>query len=168
VFPARFMLVLAMNPCPCGFLGALTRTCRCAPPEVRRYQERMSGPLRDRIDLTVSVPAVPLSALAEPPSGESSVAVRERVVRARAVQQDRLQAHGLRVNADMQGRTIWRHCRPDPAGLRLLEAGIRRFGLTARGFDRVLKVARTIADLAGDPRVEVIHVAEALQYRLAE
>jgi magnesium chelatase family protein len=168
VFPARFMLVLAMNPCPCGFLGAATRACRCAPPEIRRYQERMSGPLRDRVDLTVNVPAVPLSALAEPPNGEPSSAVRARVVRARAVQQDRLRPHGLRVNADMQGRTIWRHCRPDPAGLRLLEAGIHRFALSARGFDRVLKVARTIADLAGAARVEAIHVAEALQYRLAE
>jgi magnesium chelatase family protein len=168
VFPAHFMLVLAMNPCPCGFLGALTRTCRCAPPEIRRYQDRMSGPLRDRIDLTVNVPAVPLSALAEPPGGETSDSVRARVMGARAIQLDRLHAHGLRVNADMQGRTIWRHCRPDSAGLRLLEAGIHRFGLSARGFDRVLKVARTIADLAGAPRVKAVHVAEALQYRLSE
>jgi magnesium chelatase family protein len=168
VFPARFMLVLAMNPCPCGFLGSATRPCRCAPPEVRRYQERMSGPLRDRIDLTVSVPAVPLSALADPPNGEASSAVRDRVVRARTVQNERLHSHGLRVNADMQGRTIWRHCRPDPAGLRLLEAGIHRFALSARGFDRVLKVARTIADLSGAPRVKAAHMAEALQYRLAE
>jgi magnesium chelatase family protein len=168
LFPARFMLVLAMNPCPCGFLGSPARACRCAPPEVRRYQDRMSGPLRDRVDLTVPVPAVPLSALAEPPDGEPSSAVRARVVQAREAQLDRLRPHGLRINAEMQGRTIWRHCRPDPAGLRVLEAGIRQFGLSARGYDRVLKVARTIADLSGARRVEAAHVAEALQYRLPE
>jgi magnesium chelatase family protein len=168
VFPARFMLVLAMNPCPCGFLGGATRACRCPPSEVQRYQDRMSGPLRDRIDLTVDVPAIPVSALSDPPNGEASSDVRARVIRAREVQARRLLPHGLRVNADMQGRTIWRHCRPDATGLRVLEAGIRRFGLSARGFDRVLKVARTIADLSGATRVEPVHVAEALQYRLNE
>ena len=168
VFPARFILVAAMNPCPCGYLGDPKRACRCAPPEVQRYRGRLSGPLRDRIDLIIEVPAIPVRTLCEPPDGEPSDAVRERVVRARAVQASRLGPHGLRVNADMQGRTIWRHCRPDAAGQRLFEAAIQRFGLSARGYDRVLKVARTIADLGGSPRVEARHLAEALQYRLAE
>jgi magnesium chelatase family protein len=168
VFPARFMLIAAMNPCPCGFLGDGLRECRCTPLEVQRYRSRISGPLKDRIDLIVEVPAVPVSLFGQRPAGESSACVRGRVIRARARQARRLARAGCRTNAEMEGRSIWRHCRLDEAAVRLLEAAVQRLNLSARGYDRVLKVARTIADLVGADRVGAGHLAEALQYRLRE
>jgi magnesium chelatase family protein len=159
VFPARFMLVAAMNPCPCGFLGDPIRVCRCTPTQVDRYAGRISGPLRDRLDLVVQVAPVPARALAETAPAEASAAIRERVAAAR-----RRQTHGL--NARLEGRALREHARPDGAGARLLEQATRRFGLSARGHDRVLRVSRTIADLASEPRVAREHIAEALQFRL--
>ena len=168
VFPARFVLVAAMNPCPCGFLGDPVRMCRCTPADVQRYRNRISGPLRDRIDLIVDVPSLPAAHLTNPPDAEPSAAICTRVVQARARQTRRF-AHGrLRVNAEMHGRAAWRHARPDADGAHILEAAIQRLNLSARGYDRVLKVARTIADLAAVEEVRGADVAEALQYRLIE
>ncbi len=168
VFPARFMLIGAMNPCPCGFQGDAGRVCRCTPNEVARYRGRLSGPLRDRLDLIVDVPAVPGSALDDEALGEPTSAIRERVVGARARQLERHAASGVRLNAQLQGRSVWRQCRPDAAARRLLQQAVNRLGLSARGYDRVLKVARTIADLDGADAVAGEHVGEALQYRSAE
>jgi magnesium chelatase family protein len=168
VFPARFVLVAAMNPCPCGFSGDDRRTCRCTPAQIARYRGRLSGPLRDRIDLIVDVPAVPVAAIADSPPGEESLVVRERVCAARQRQQTRRPATGARTNAELRGRAGVTVCRPDSAGRDLLKRAVEKFGLSARGYDRVLKVARTIADLSATEPVGADQVAEALQYRLLE
>jgi magnesium chelatase family protein len=168
VFPARFMLVGAMNPCMCGYRGDPLHECRCTPLQVQQYRNRLSGPLRDRIDLIVDVPAVPLSALTAAPTGEPSAIVRERVVEARARQAARFEDTPVRVNAALHGRALRRHCELDAKGSRLLETAIRRLALSARGYDRVLKVARTIADLADADQIDATHLAEALQYRMIE
>jgi magnesium chelatase family protein len=164
VFPARFMLVGAMNPCPCGFAGDATRECRCSPPQVARYREQLSGLLRDRLDLTVEVPAVPLDGLTDGPPGEASLAVRARVAAARERQQRRLAGELIRTNAELTPSSLARHCTIDRAGHRVLSSAIGRLSLSARGFDRVRKVARTIADLAGADEVAADHVSEALQF----
>ena len=167
VFPARFMLAATMNPCPCGYLGDPTRECRCTPQQIDRYRGRLSGPLRDRIDLSVWVPAVPFKTLAETAPGESSAFVRRRVATARQRQMARHGSlHGALLNARLQGRALTRHCGLDPSGLQVLDAASRRFHLSARSCHRLMKVARTIADLAAAERITVEHLAEAVQFRL--
>ena len=165
-FPARFMLVGAMNPCPCGFAGDASRACRCTPQQMARYRDRLSGPLRDRLDLTVEVPALPLDALSADANGESSAAVRTRVVAARARQASRHAGDGIATNAELTPALMRKYCAADGAALRVLASAMSRMALSARGYDRVRKVARTIADLAGDDRIGGDHIAEALQFRM--
>jgi len=166
VFPARFMLVGAMNPCPCGFLGDTVRVCRCTPVQISGYHDRLSGPLRDRLDLTVEVPALPPEALGSVERGESSAAVRARVAVARDRQSARYEADRMTTNAELTARLMATYAQPNAAGLRVLSKAISRLGLSARGYDRIRKVARTIADLAGHDDVGADEVAEALQFRM--
>ena len=167
VFPARFMLVAAMNPCPCGFLGDDRRPCRCTPMAIDRYRGRLSGPLRDRIDLSVWVPAVPFRAITTAAPGEASACVRRRVSLARERQWARHRpGTAAPANARLEGRALARACRLDAPALAVLDAASRRFHLSARSCHRLLKVARTIADLAGTDRIAVEHLAEAVQFRL--
>ena len=155
----------ATRPCPCGFLGHPSRECRCTPHEVGRYSARISGPLLDRIDIQLDVPTLPFSELAEKGSGESSAAILARVVAARARQRERLAGEKAKSNAELSPRSIRKHCAVDADGKRLLTAAGDRMGLSGRAHDRILKVARTIADLAGAERIGTPHLAEAIRYR---
>jgi magnesium chelatase family protein len=166
VFPARFVLVGAMNPCPCGYAGDARRECRCTPQQIDRYRSRLSGPLRDRLDLTIEVAALSPEAMTGTEKGEASAAIRERVIRARGRQRLRYGDEGPRANGMLMPSLVSRYCRPDPEGARLLSAAVERLGLSARGYDRVRKVARTIADLDESEQVRGVDIAEALQFRM--
>jgi magnesium chelatase family protein len=160
-FPARFQLIAAMNPCPCGYLGHFSGKCRCTPDQVARYRGRISGPLLDRIDIHMEVPAVPQEDLLRQTAGEASRVMRERVEHARA----KMTMRQGKENARLATREIDSYCAPDEKGATLLKQAISRLGLSARGYHRVLRIARTIADLANVARVSDAHVAEAIQYR---
>jgi magnesium chelatase family protein len=164
-FPARVTLVGAMNPCPCGQRGHPEKNCTCTPLDVKKYLGRISGPLLDRIDLHLEVPPVQYRELASTVPEESSAAIRARINAARALQQQRYAADGLFCNAQMLPTHTRTFCRLDVGGRQLLESAMSRLGLSARGYDRVLKVARTIADLAGAEAIAAEHIAEAVQYR---
>jgi magnesium chelatase family protein len=167
-FPANFMLVAAMNPCPCGYYGDSTHECTCSRGMVESYQKRISGPLMDRIDIHIEVPRVDYEKLAGDSLGERSAVVRARVEAARARQRERFQGTSLYSNADMGPAEVRQFCELDQAGRGLIKAAMRQLGLSARAYHRVLKLARTIADLAGSDRIEASHLAEALQYRRHE
>jgi magnesium chelatase family protein len=164
-YPANFMLVAAMNPCPCGFLTDPQKECVCTPLQIQRYRSKVSGPLLDRIDIQVEVPTLRYQELATKDAGESSRVIRQRVNEARMLQLRRFEKTRLHSNAQMGTREIKRYCSVNDAAEKLLETAINKLGLSARAYSRVLKVGRTIADLAGAEAIEASHIAEAIQYR---
>ena len=164
-FPANFMLVAAMNPCPCGFAGDSVKECTCTPSAVSRYLKRISGPLLDRIDLFVDVPRVEYEKLVEPAAGETSAQVRARIESSRRVQRDRFKGTSIIANAEMGPVEVWDLCQVDEPARGLLQAAMKQMHLSARGYHRILKLSRTIADLAESETIGIAHLAEALQYR---
>jgi magnesium chelatase family protein len=164
-YPARFTLTAAMNPCPCGYHGSGSGRCVCSPAQVERYLARISGPLLDRIDLHIEVPPLSGDRLVNEAAGQRSAEIRERVLAAREQQRIRFGGTAALTNADMGPVQLRQHCALDSSGERLLRAAVRRLGMSARAYHRVLRVARTIADLDGDARISVDHLAEAVQYR---
>jgi len=164
-FPAEFILVAAMNPCPCGYYGDLKRECRCSPRQVQQYRQRISGPLLDRIDIHVDAPAVPYKDIASREPGEASEAIRGRVEKARAIQRERFQKCKTSCNARMSPKLIRSHCVIDEAGQELLKMAMTELNMSARSHDRILKVARTIADLEHSENIQAAHISEAIQYR---
>ena len=164
-YPSRFMLICAMNPCKCGWYGHPSGRCTCSESAVRAYRQRISGPLLDRMDITLKVRSLEYDELRAIPNGERSADIRARVERAREIQRQRLAGTGETVNARLSGKLLQESCRLDEAGEAMMKAAYARLGLTARSYDKVLRVARTIADLAGAETIEVTHLAEALQYR---
>jgi magnesium chelatase family protein len=164
-FPARIMLVAAMNPCPCGYYGDRTRECLCSPLQIRRYRTRLPGPLLDRLDIHIEVPPVPVRELGAEGREEASADIRERVTSARRRQASRYERDKLFSNAELRPRHLKKYCALDGAGKDLLEQAMTHLGLSARAYGRILRVARTIADLADSDKIETSHLAEAIQYR---
>ncbi len=164
-YPTNFMLVAAMNPCPCGFASDPVKECTCTPSAVSRYKKRISGPLLDRIDLFVEVPRVEYERLVEPSGAETSAHVRERIELARRRQNERFDDKQIITNAEMGPVEVWDFCQIDDSAQGLLQAAMKQMHMSARGFHRILKVSRTIADLSGADTIGVAQLAEALQYR---
>jgi len=165
-FPAGFMLAASMNPCPCGNFNNPSKACVCTTAQVQKYLNRISGPLMDRIDIQVEIVPVPFEDISDSRLAESSQTVRDRVIKARKVQENRFASEeGIYCNAQMTTRLLHKHARPDAAGLLKLKDAMERLSLSARAYDRILRVARTIADLEDSPKIEVYHIAEAISYR---
>ncbi len=165
-YPASFTLIASMNPCPCGYYNHPTRACVCSPGQVQRYLNRISGPLLDRIDIQIEIIPVPFEKLSDKTRSESSAAIRERVIAARRIQAERFaEVQGVHCNAQMSSRLLHQYALPDAQGLELLRVAMERFNLSARAYDRILKVARTIADLDNSSQVRSSHLAEAISYR---
>ena len=167
-FPANFMLIASMNPCPCGYYNHPDKECVCAPSTVQRYLNKISGPLLDRIDLHIEVTPVSFDQMTETVKNETSEKIRERVIKARAKQAKRfeeLQSKDVHSNAMMPSKMLKEVCQINEAGKILLKTAMQRLGLSARAYDRILKVSRTIADLAGSEEIKIEHLAEAIQYR---
>ena len=164
-YPANFMLVAAMNPCPCGFFGDMSRECRCSPDQMQKYISRISGPLLDRIDIQVEVPAVKYQDLASSADGEPSSQIHNRIQGAREIQQSRFESTNIYSNASMRPKEIKQYCQAADTAQELLRVALTQLGLSARAYDRILKVSRTIADLDYSPSIESSHVSEAIQYR---
>ena len=165
-YPASFMLVASMNPCPCGYYNHPTKACVCNPGQVHRYLNRISGPLLDRFDLQIEIVPVPFEKMAEQKQAENSATIRERVIKARKIQEERFANHpGIYCNAQMESKLLHQYANPDEKGLNLLRTAMTRLNLSARAYDRILKVARTIADLEGSESIQSNHLAEAISYR---
>ena len=165
-YPASFMLVASMNPCPCGYYNHPTKACVCNPGQVHRYLNRISGPLLDRFDLQIEIVPVPFEKMAEQKQAENSATIRERVVKARKIQEERFANHpGIYCNAQMESKLLHQYATPDEQGLNLLRTAMTRLNLSARAYDRILKVARTIADLEASKDIKTNHLAEAISYR---
>jgi magnesium chelatase family protein len=164
-FPARFVLAAAMNPCPCGFFNDPSRDCTCTPPQIQRYVSKISGPLLDRIDIHIDMPAVKYRELREDASGETSDQIRARVIAARERQLERYQGEKIYCNAQLSPRQMRKYCNISVECERLLESAMTRLGLSARAHDRILKVSRTIADLEGSESIGTVHISEAIHYR---
>lgn len=165
-YPASFMLVAAMNPCPCGYYGSSIRPCTCTPGAIHRYMSKISGPLLDRIDIQCTIEPVPFNELQRAEQSEPSAAIRERVLKARAIQAERFASEpGIHCNAQMTSRLIRKHCELNSQCRQMLETAMERFCLSARAYDRILKVSRTIADLAGSQEIQTAHLFEAINYR---
>ena len=167
-FPCAFMLVAAMNPCPCGYLGDPRHACRCTPGDVARYRKKISGPLLDRFDMLIEVPPVDPASLLHKPDGEPSAAIRARVVAARERQHARYAGTGVTCNARLSGKLLRKFCPLSPQQQDLLTQAVNQFGLSARAFDRILRVARTIADLAAHDTPTADDLLEAIQFRQFE
>jgi len=164
-FPAQFMLAAAMNPCPCGYYTDPSKECTCTPHQIQKYLSKISGPLLDRIDLHIDVPALKWKEISDTEPSEPSAAIRERISQAREIQQKRFTGEGLYCNAQMTTTQLRKYCGLDEPSQSLLKNAMEKFGLSARAYDRILKVARTIADLDAEESIKAAYIAEAIQYR---